>query len=294
LLHQINAPETGCFVGPAAISVAGIGDIKREIFGPVLHVATYRASELGNVVDDINNSGYGLTFGMHSRIDDRIDFVTTRIRAGNVYINRNQIGAIVSSQPFGGEGLSGTGPKAGGPAYVERFTKAETLHPGPVSGITADLDVVQQNINALKVSDVCLSVRAMAGPTGESNRLSVYGRGVFLCLGGRADDALEQAQIVRHNGCIPLIIAPGARGKNAIDGNLARTDLQRLTGFAGVVLWSHPNDQHAARTALAARTGAILPLITERHFAHRCQVERHICIDTTAAGGNATLLAATS
>ena len=92
--------------------------MEREIFGPVLHVASFRAAELDAVVEAINARGFGLTFGLHSRIDDRVERVTARLHVGNVYVNRNQIGAIVGSQPFGGEGLCGTGPKAGGPFYL--------------------------------------------------------------------------------------------------------------------------------------------------------------------------------
>ena len=111
----------GCFVAPTIIELDSILDLKRENFGPVLHVARFRADELGDVVDAINTTGYGLTLGLHSRIEETRRFVEARARVGNFYVNRNQIGAVVESQPFGGEGLSGTGPKAGGPHYVARF-----------------------------------------------------------------------------------------------------------------------------------------------------------------------------
>ena len=95
--------------------------MNRENFGPILHVIRFPAEGLEKVVDDINATGYGLTLGLQSRIDTTRDFVEQRARVGNLYVNRNQIGAVVESQPFGGEGLSGTGPKAGGPHYVARF-----------------------------------------------------------------------------------------------------------------------------------------------------------------------------
>ncbi len=294
LLKQLSVPQSGSYVGPAVIAVDGIGDIGAEIFGPVLHVARYEAHALDKIVDDINASGFGLTFGMHSRIDDRIAQVTSRLRAGNIYINRNQIGAVVASQPFGGEGLSGTGPKAGGPNYVERFTGAKVLHPIAKTGKPAEMNQVRAEIARAVWSNKSLSRQAMPGPTGESNQLSVYGRGVILCLGTSHSDAQQQARIVRANGCAPVVVAPGATGEGSVDGFLARGALADLAGIAGVVLWSDADDQRAARLALAAREGAILPLITERHFGVRCVVERHICIDTTAAGGNASLLAAAS
>ncbi|MEO5774267.1 MAG: bifunctional proline dehydrogenase/L-glutamate gamma-semialdehyde dehydrogenase PutA [Sphingomicrobium sp.] len=111
----------GHFVAPAMYEIEGLSDLNRENFGPILHVIRFAADDLGRVIDDINATGYGLTLGLQSRIDTTRDFVEKRARVGNFYVNRNQIGAAVESQPFGGEGLSGTGPKAGGPHYVARF-----------------------------------------------------------------------------------------------------------------------------------------------------------------------------
>lgn len=116
LLHRGDAPESGLFVAPTLLKVGGIADLEREIFGPVLHVATFKAHELDKVIADVNARGFGLTFGLHTRIDTRVQEIADGIHVGNLYVNRNQIGAIVGSQPFGGEGLSGTGPKAGGRA----------------------------------------------------------------------------------------------------------------------------------------------------------------------------------
>ncbi|TCJ41512.1 bifunctional proline dehydrogenase/L-glutamate gamma-semialdehyde dehydrogenase PutA [Parafrankia sp. BMG5.11] len=111
----------GCFVAPTIIEIASIRDLKRENFGPVLHVARFAGGELERVIADINATGFGLTLGLHSRIAETRRTVERLARVGNLYVNRNQIGAVVESQPFGGEGLSGTGPKAGGPHYVLRF-----------------------------------------------------------------------------------------------------------------------------------------------------------------------------
>ncbi len=111
----------GCYVAPTIIEIDSILDLKRENFGPILHVVRYRAADLGRVMDDINATGYGLTLGLHSRNNDTRAFIEARCKVGNFYVNRNQIGAVVESQPFGGEGMSGTGPKAGGPNYVARF-----------------------------------------------------------------------------------------------------------------------------------------------------------------------------
>ena len=116
-----NSTQAGCFVAPTIIEIDTILDLTRENFGPILHVCRFKAGELARVVEEINATGYGLTLGLHSRIAETRRFVQSRAKVGNFYVNRNQIGAIVESQPFGGEGLSGTGPKAGGPHYLARF-----------------------------------------------------------------------------------------------------------------------------------------------------------------------------
>jgi RHH-type transcriptional regulator, proline utilization regulon repressor / proline dehydrogenase / delta 1-pyrroline-5-carboxylate dehydrogenase len=127
LLYAGDAPRSGTFVAPHILRVDRPGDLREEIFGPVLHVATWRADGFGGLVDEIRTSGYGLTFGLETRIDARIAEIARRAPAGNVYVNRNMIGAVVGSQPFGGFGLSGTGPKAGGPDYLRRFLRETTV-----------------------------------------------------------------------------------------------------------------------------------------------------------------------
>jgi len=119
--------EHGTYVAPAAYELDSLAQLPGERFGPILHVIRYRARERDRVVDEINAAGYGLTFGIHSRIDTTVRQVTSRIKAGNAYVNRNMIGAVVGVQPFGGERLSGTGPKAGGPHYLHRFVVERAL-----------------------------------------------------------------------------------------------------------------------------------------------------------------------
>jgi len=122
-----DATRSGTFVAPLAVQIDSLGVLEREVFGPVLHVLTYRARDLESLVDAINDTGYGLTFGIHSRIDSTVRRVAARVSAGNVYVNRNIVGAVVGTQPFGGCGVSGTGPKAGGPRYLHRFAHERTL-----------------------------------------------------------------------------------------------------------------------------------------------------------------------
>ncbi len=117
----------GSFVAPAAFEIDSLARLQREVFGPILHVIRYAGDRLDSVIDAINGTGYGLTLGIHSRIDATAAYIHERLRVGNTYVNRNQIGAVVGVQPFGGEGLSGTGPKAGGPHYLHRFATERTL-----------------------------------------------------------------------------------------------------------------------------------------------------------------------
>ena len=130
LVAQMPLPEnlaSGTFFAPRAYEIASLKVLQREVFGPVLHIIRYQAKDLDSVIDSINDSGYGLTLGIHSRIDATIEHIQKRVRVGNCYVNRNMVGAVVGVQPFGGEGLSGTGPKAGGPHYLHRFVTERTL-----------------------------------------------------------------------------------------------------------------------------------------------------------------------
>jgi len=122
----LSAELNGYFVPPAVIEIKRISQLEHEVFGPVLHVIRYRAEELHRIVNDINHYGYGLTLGIHSRIQGRAEEIRKMARVGNIYVNRNMVGAVVGVQPFGGCRLSGTGPKAGGPNYLLRFATEQT------------------------------------------------------------------------------------------------------------------------------------------------------------------------
>ncbi|MHA7840573.1 MAG: bifunctional proline dehydrogenase/L-glutamate gamma-semialdehyde dehydrogenase PutA [Gammaproteobacteria bacterium] len=124
LIHQVTlsqACEQGAFFAPCAFEIGSINELQREVFGPFLHVVRYKSKELPAVLEAINGTGYGLTLGIHSRIDSTIEYIQSQARVGNLYVNRSMTGAVVGVQPFGGEGLSGTGPKAGGPHYLDRL-----------------------------------------------------------------------------------------------------------------------------------------------------------------------------
>ena len=278
LLHRLAAPSTGHFVAPALIRVGGIADLPREVFGPVLHLATFAADDIDAVIAAVNATGYGLTFGLHTRIDDRVQTMADTVAAGNIYANRNQIGAIVGSQPFGGEGLSGTGPKAGGPNYLPRFT----LRPAPpqeADANPADPSQIATALSGAPVPEPAVS-ELMPGPTGELNRLTLFPRPPLLCLGPGPDAVRAQAAAVTALGGYPL---PA--------DSLPASALTTLPPFGAALWWGDPGDGRTYAAALTERPGPIIPLITS--FPDRAHVhhERHLCVDTTAAGGNASLLA---
>jgi RHH-type transcriptional regulator, proline utilization regulon repressor / proline dehydrogenase / delta 1-pyrroline-5-carboxylate dehydrogenase len=129
-------PQRGTYVPPAIIMLEHARDLRQEVFGPILHVVRWRAGELDALLDEIAANGYALTLGIHSRIDATVDHIVGRLPHGNVYVNRSMIGAVVGTQPFGGSALSGTGPKAGGPNYVERFAAEQvvTINTAAVGG----------------------------------------------------------------------------------------------------------------------------------------------------------------
>ena len=349
LRKHAAAPGTGQFVPPSVVQVDGIESLSEEIFGPVLHVATYAAQDIDAVLHAINAAGYGLTFGLHTRIDGRVQHAVDHVRAGNIYVNRNQIGAVVGSQPFGGEGESGTGPKAGGPHYLRRLTRGVTETGGVSAGALVDRRRLQQAVqNAARGLESCLhdhdpqagaptawadgaarlynpqrdqqadadqfqsnakervgrfqfAPLDLPGPTGESNRLYLVSRGVVLCLGPGADTAGAQLATALGAGNTAVVIADEAEAALArwsddprvsvLDGQLALETLATLDGIAAVASCADDGVLTMLRVALAQRPGPILPLISEPGAIERYVIERHVCIDTTAAGGNATLLA---
>lgn len=329
VLKALGTPAEGMFVAPTVIRLNGIEELKEEIFGPVLHVATFKSHEIDSVINAINAQGYGLTFGVHSRVDSRVEDIVSKVKVGNIYVNRNQIGAVVGSQPFGGEGLSGTGPKAGGPMYVPRLMLTETPLRESVAGTeTVDINVVQSAISSLEnnkrsaltqaeserlksvvsekirvLSDDSHPVQEMPGPTGELNQLSIAPRGIILCAGPDDGIAERQALLALSQGNSVVVISPNAEqimhnwiGKNlpfvAVNGKLDALDLEKLQGFQAVACASDEDSMRAMRRSLANRDGALIPLISELNNVERFVIERHLCMDTTAAGGNASLIAA--
>ena len=278
VLHSVTAPGKGTFVAPTMIRVEGIEELDREVFGPVLHVATFGATEIGAVIDSVNAKGFGLTFGLHTRIDSRVQEIADGVHAGNLYVNRNQIGAVVGSQPFGGEGLSGTGPKAGGPLYLTRFAKPEAAPDGGEWTREDDFERLQALVHEAPTPEV-IRTTELPGPTGEANNLTVLPRGPVLCLGPGDEAVSLQAKAVRALGGVAV----------EAKGSVQPSVLTRLQGIHAVLWWGAGAEQYVQ--ALAERSGPIIPLITDQPDEGYVLHERHLCVDTTASGGNAALLA---
>ncbi|MER9014786.1 bifunctional proline dehydrogenase/L-glutamate gamma-semialdehyde dehydrogenase PutA [Mesorhizobium sp. M0898] len=330
LIAKLEAPMDGRFVAPHVFRVKGIEELEREVFGPVLHVATFDADEIDAVIAAINRKGYGLTFGLHTRIEGRAQHFVDGIHAGNIYVNRNQIGAVVGAQPFGGEGLSGTGPKAGGPHYLRRFRKgpeagthlaegrkvtatelADNLPDPAFGGWSTRPDrvaILRKHLRGKGAAAIGTAAGIdfgqvdLPGPTGEANTLSLSPRGRVLCLGPDAGTLLAQTIQALAAGNAVLAVAPGApaalsalTGKGlplaAIDGRPDPVEARSLrvdvVAFSGT-----PEAARIVRKVIAERAGPIVPLVSEVYYPAAYAHERAVCVDTTAAGGNASLLAA--
>ncbi|QIB50876.1 trifunctional transcriptional regulator/proline dehydrogenase/L-glutamate gamma-semialdehyde dehydrogenase [Pseudomonas sp. OIL-1] len=234
--HEPDALSRGTFVLPTLIEIENLDELQREVFGPVLHVLRYRREDLSNLLDQINHTGYGLTLGVHTRIDETIEQVVNKARVGNLYVNRNIVGAVVGVQPFGGEGLSGTGPKAGGPLYMYRLLSscpaqgaAPTFERMGSEGETearmrerlaARIDLPAQALRAWaseqnnsELVDACdafasLSqsglTRVLPGPTGERNTYTILPRERVLCLADDQQDRLIQLAALLAVGCTSI------------------------------------------------------------------------------------------
>ncbi|MFT4190172.1 MAG: bifunctional proline dehydrogenase/L-glutamate gamma-semialdehyde dehydrogenase PutA, partial [Comamonas sp.] len=281
-----QASAAGSFVAPTLIEIADPAQLAHEVFGPVLHVLRYRREQLPALLDGINATGYGLTFGLHTRIDETIAQVLVRVRAGNVYVNRNVVGAVVGVQPFGGEGLSGTGPKAGGPLYLHRLL-AGGAEPALRTGET----------------------QVLPGPTGERNVYSLAPRGTVLCVAATPEGAQAQWAALRPLGNRALWQdTPAARAFVAALPDVDRAACAFVieaardeADFDAVLFEGDPDALRALNQRMAVRGGPILPVQglasgdiasgRARYDGARLVTERSVSTNTAAAGGNASLMA---
>jgi RHH-type proline utilization regulon transcriptional repressor/proline dehydrogenase/delta 1-pyrroline-5-carboxylate dehydrogenase len=323
--HSEHPLHKGTFVLPTVIEIAGLSELEREVFGPVLHFVRFRREELDGLLGQINATGYGLTMGLHTRIDETIARVAGAAHAGNLYVNRNMVGAVVGVQPFGGEGLSGTGPKAGGPLYLYRLLArrpddvlaralecgsrvSDESTPAASPALRALLDWAGAREPALAAAGARMAALArpgasvlLPGPTGERNVYTLAPRAGVLCLASSDADRLVQ---------LAAVLAVGSR---AIWPAAAQDLLRRLPAEvqAHVALardWSapqvpyesvllHGSTQELAdvQQRMARREGPVVSV--ERMEPgetsvplERLVVERALSINTAAAGGNASLM----
>ncbi|EOI5718063.1 trifunctional transcriptional regulator/proline dehydrogenase/L-glutamate gamma-semialdehyde dehydrogenase, partial [Cronobacter turicensis] len=329
--NSIDAREwqTGTFVTPTLIELESFDEMKKEVFGPVLHVVRYNRNNLAGLIEQINKAGYGLTLGVHTRIDETIAQVTGSAHVGNLYVNRNMVGAVVGVQPFGGEGLSGTGPKAGGPLYLYRLlasrpeaavqttlerhdaryaqdAQVKALITRPHQALTEwaagrpELKALCEHYLALSQSGV---QRTLPGPTGERNTYTLLPRERVLCLADNEQGLLVQLAAATSAGSRVLWVdeplqrtlakqLPAA--VNAII-DFAKPDVLFSQFFDAVIYHGDSDQLRALCEKVAAREGAI---VSVQGFARgetnllleRLWLERSLSVNTAAAGGNASLM----
>ena len=317
--------RNGTYVMPTLIELDSIAELQREVFGPVLHVVRYRRRDLGALIGQINGTGYGLTLGVHTRIDETIAQIVEHAKAGNVYVNRNIVGAVVGVQPFGGEGLSGTGPKAGGPLYMLRMLSArpddamERAVAGGAVASRAGLSALARWAEATDrpaLAAQCArfaeqsrsgSSRTLAGPTGERNVYTLEPREAVLCLvdSGADTEADRLVQLAAVLSVGSTAIWPADAAAQSLRASLP-AEVQQCVAIANdwasdTVMFDaalhHGSMQSLSGVMqrIAARPG---PTVGVRGFApgdadiplESLVVERALSINTAAAGGNASLM----
>jgi len=313
--YSLDLPSSvttaGTFVPPTVLEIRSLAELTQEVFGPVMHVIRYKRADLPKVVEQINASGFGLTLGIHSRIDETIDYITQRAHVGNIYVNRNIVGAVVGVQPFGGEGKSGTGPKAGGPLYLKRLQRNAVTSTQHERQATPSLDALavwskmhgNERLTGLAEQysrgTMLGNLTVLPGPTGERNTLALVSRGSVLCAAGTQGGLLNQIAAALATGNIALVVAESA---NLLPADLPAAVKDRIQTVGSLkdfdcefqVALVESMLAASLHSSLAARSGALVSLIDTNEDAAiplwRLVAERALCVNTTAAGGNASLM----
>ena len=316
--HEIKLPENAnnaTFVAPILFELNDLNQLQREVFGPVLHVIRYRAGQLGELIQQINSKGYALTHGVHSRIDRTVEFVRENVEAGNVYVNRNIVGAVVGVQPFGGHGLSGTGPKAGGSFYLQKLSVGGKWALPELSTIGENDSTRLKNLEALiqnltlphedkvklggvlgeaRIHTLNNAVATLQGPTGERNELTWHTPKQVYIEGGDLNRALEA--FIRVSAIGSQVVVAQDNPLAAI-ANLAG-DLLKVSAYpeqepfvVHMVALDLPSIK--LKTDMAKCDGAILRVIDATNGVDVLPLYEEIScsVNTTAAGGNASLMA---
>jgi RHH-type proline utilization regulon transcriptional repressor/proline dehydrogenase/delta 1-pyrroline-5-carboxylate dehydrogenase len=315
-VHALPLPAEGrhgSFVAPAIIEINGMAELQREVFGPVLHVLRFRRDGMEALMRDIDATGYGLTFGVHSRIDETIARLTELAGAGNIYVNRNLIGAVVGVQPFGGHGLSGTGPKAGGPLYLRRLLAACPAEPPlpaapPPPAADAFLDWLRGSGQAALAARCAAQAAAsrlgldlvLPGPVGELNRYSLQPRGTVLCHAATAEGLALQVAACLATGNRMSVEAPAAAMAvlqgvpPALASRLQPVGDKGITSCAVVLFEGDADALRRLNREVAALDGPIRPVLVPEDTGYyrldMLMLERATSTNTAAAGGNASLM----
>ena len=302
------------FVRPILFELNNLNELQREVFGPVLHVVRYRASELDQLIDQINAKGYALTSGVHSRIEGTVEHVRDRIEAGNIYVNRNIVGAVVGVQPFGGHGLSGTGPKAGGPFYLQRLVRTPEWVAPTLSRIgQADEDALKRLetlvhklpfdaeekktaaavLGHARVRTLRKAETVLVGPTGERNSLSWRSPKHVWVHGGTLLQAFSALTELAAAG-IQTVVEPNSplvAYSADLDGLLQVNSKPENAGISHVAAIEPLSSER--KQELAGHDGALIRILPSEQGLDILQVFEEIScsINTTAAGGNASLMA---
>ena len=323
-VHRLDMPEAarhGSFVAPTLIEIGAVEDLPGEVFGPVLHVLRYRRDGLDRLVDAINATGYGLTFGLHTRIDETIAAVTARIGAGNVYVNRNIVGAVVGVQPFGGNGLSGTGPKAGGPLYLGRLVQplpgigGAGLEAGAPDQAATDFarflagDGEEDAARRVETAAARIAIggeAVLAGPVGQRDSYRLKPRGRVLVEAQTPFGRAVAVGVALAAG--NSVVLPRAAEAEAFLAPLPTSIAGRIALAApdeplraDAVLHEGAADRHAALSQRkAAIDGPIVAVHSvsseglasgrEAFYADGLVEEVAVSVNTAAAGGNASLM----
>ena len=315
--HQIALPagaDQATFIAPIMFELNNLNELQREVFGPVLHVVRYRADELDSLIDQINNKGYALTHGVHSRIDGTVEHIKSRIEAGNVYVNRNIVGAVVGVQPFGGHGLSGTGPKAGGPFYLQRLSNLKEWVIPRLSRIGQVDEVALKRIENLlhqlpleqaqkrelaaglgkaRVHTLRQAEVVLAGPTGERNVLSWHAPKQVWLYGGDLNQAFAAFIELAASGICTVVEtdSPLAQYASQLEGLLVAHSRPETAGISHVVALEALSAEY--KQSLANQQGALIRIVSATQGVDILQVFEEISCstNTTAAGGNASLMA---
>ncbi len=316
--HQIRLPENAenaTFVAPTLFELNDLDELSREVFGPVLHVVTYRPDNLAELLQRINAKGYALTGGIHSRIDGTVDFVRKHLQAGNFYVNRNIVGAVVGVQPFGGHGLSGTGPKAGGPFYLQKLSCGQAWRM-PLAVADAQTDVqavgameklilqsplphdakvrVGAALGAARIQTLRGANARLAGPTGENNTAYWHAPEQVWLHGGDLEGSLKAFVCLAANGIGVTVHAEHPLSALAAQAGGTLTVSEQpgqAENISHLVALDTPSVE--TKTALAARKGALVRIIDASEGLDIATLFEEVScsINTTAAGGNASLMA---